>query len=87
MKIRGWICLLALVSLSAAELDERKLADIKAKNDRGEVTDDASPQLRRIRNDVRVAYDRLMQKLQDFMSTHRSVVQEPNSRTGMPSSR
>ncbi len=36
MKFRRWICLLALVSLSAAEIDDKKLAEIKARHDRGE---------------------------------------------------
>ena len=36
MKLRGFVVFLALVVLSASELDEKKLAEIKAKHDRGE---------------------------------------------------
>jgi len=36
MKSRGFVCLLAVISLNAAEFDEKKLADIKARHDRGE---------------------------------------------------
>ncbi len=36
MKFRGYLCLLAVVSLGASEADEKKLAEIKARHDRGE---------------------------------------------------
>jgi len=36
MKLRGYIGLLAVASLAAAEADDKKLAEIKAKHDRGE---------------------------------------------------
>src|SRR5215813_3775562 len=38
MKLRGYIGLLAVASLAAAEADDKKLAEIKAKHDRGEKT-------------------------------------------------
>src|SRR5712692_6651497 len=36
MKFRGYLCLLAVVSLGASEADDKKLAEIKARHDRGE---------------------------------------------------
>ncbi len=77
VKLVGQFPLLADIGarLQPSEQLEREIG--RCINDRGEVTDDASPTLRRIRIDIRIAYDRLMDRLQDFMASHRTVVQEP----------
>ncbi len=58
----------------------RVVAEISRSIDpRGEVTDDASPALRLVRRDIRIAHDRLHSKLQEFLSSSagRTVTQEP----------
>ena len=48
-------------------------------SDRGEVLDSASPTLRRIRNDIRTAQGRLMDRLNGMLTSaeHRGALQEP----------
>ncbi|MCW1967679.1 MAG: Smr/MutS family protein [Anaerolineae bacterium] len=45
-------------------------------DDRGEVRDSASPELRKIRVEVRIAHDRLLQKLQNIVNSNGSYLQE-----------
>src|SRR5262249_23733876 len=46
-------------------------------NDEGEVLDDASPRLRRLRTDVRAAVQRLQQRLRTLVGELGHVLQEP----------
>ncbi len=45
-------------------------------DDRGEVRDNASPELRKIRVEVRIAHDRLLQKLQNILGSSSTYLQE-----------
>lgn len=56
---------------------EREVA--RCLNDRAEVVDDASPLLRHIRSEIRVAHGRLLQRLNDLLSSpdYRHAIQEP----------
>jgi DNA mismatch repair protein MutS2 len=45
-------------------------------DDRGEVRDKASPELARVRSEVRIAHERLMQKLQNIVSSGGAYLQE-----------
>ena len=46
-------------------------------NDQGEVRDQASPALARIRHDLRVAHGRLIEKINSYLMSHRALLQEP----------
>ena len=56
---------------------EREISD--SLNDQGEVVDSASPILRRLRAELKVAHQRLMQTLDDLISssTYRPMIQDP----------
>ncbi len=52
---------------------------VRCINEHGEVNDDASPALRRIRSELRLAHDRLISKLNDMLATSDTagMVQDP----------
>src|SRR5205807_8113783 len=61
--------------------ENRELVQARARtfSERGEILDSASPALRRIRNDIRSAQGRLMDRLNSMVtsSENRSALQEP----------
>ncbi len=58
------------------ELEELTAAITRAINDRGEVADNASPELTRIRSELNATRNRLMDKLQRLLASNAKVVQE-----------
>lgn len=78
-KLSGRLPLLAEVASRIGDCAELEREIARCLNDRGEVVDDASPTLRRIRSEIRVAHGRLMQRLNEILVSpdYRHVIQEP----------
>ncbi|MCL4544441.1 MAG: endonuclease MutS2 [Chloroflexi bacterium] len=60
-----------------APLRELSAAIRRALSDDGDVLDDASPALARIRSEMRSAQRRIHERLQSYLTSHRSALQDP----------
>lgn len=79
VKLGNQMPLLAEVAQRIVDCGDLEREIARCFDDRGEVVDDASPALRRIRTEVRVAHGRLMQRLNDLLTSadYRHIIQEP----------
>ncbi|MEA2640418.1 MAG: mismatch repair protein MutS2 [Chloroflexota bacterium] len=70
---------LARIAQGIADLDELEATIRRAIDDEGRVLDGASDRLRQIRTELRAAYDRLMRRLNEMMTSQslRDALQEP----------
>jgi DNA mismatch repair protein MutS2 len=78
-RLQGDVPLLANLAAGIGELDPLRSLIGAAIDDRAEVRDDASPELRQIRSEVASAHDRLQQRMQALASSAalRPALQEP----------